>query len=686
MSRTLGKYIGWYILALSLGVACERNTPEHPAFFDPVFRHADSLEYRGDQWSVAYVDSMFSVFAGTPGPLDQFRRYDFLASHEGYGRHDYAASNRFIDSMLLVSKPFAQDPHYMDRYGQALLEKGNVLISLGQNDEAFAYFLKGKALSDQFPDSCYFSSQFNEQLGLIAYTQHKFADAIVYFLASLDKLSDCRSHDPYSSFQKQQGQLDNIGLCYGELGKYDSALYYFQRTLDYLGRGEAQYREPGQLAFIAEAKALVNGNRSEIYDKMGDYVREGTAIRASILPAGNHFDNGILSLAELNLRHLGRLDTARQQLALARQQLDTMHHEVEDELMWRRLTWQYYDTTHNLSLAYPAYQSYVHLRDSLVKARQDLSQRDVKHEFDKLERQHQLEQLQDKNVLQRDYLLIAIGFATLSVVILLLIWWNWRRSGRNLRIIGLHNKHLELTLESLEQRNRDYDHLFKMVAHDLRNPIAGISGITNLLGESERINEEDRQMLALIQHSCSQLLRLIHELLESKSNPETRRMSMSWCDMSALLEECVALLQVKAEEKRQQIKLSGLSSATLLADRNKMWRVLNNLLTNAIKFSPEKSVIRVSALRQEHNLLITVTDQGIGIPEDMREKIFDAFGGARRSGTQGEQSFGLGLSICRQIVEAHGGSIWFDSEPGQGTTFYVTLPMPMIVEEAEAAV
>jgi signal transduction histidine kinase len=627
---------------------------------------------------------MFAVFGGTPGPLDLYRRYDFLAAHEGYGKHDYAASNRYVDSMLLESKPFAGDPHYMDRYGAALLQKGSVLIALGQNDQALSYYHEGKDLADQFPDSCYYSSQFSEQLGLVEYAQHKYAGAIPYFLTSLDKLSGCRSHNPYLNFQAEQGQLDNIGLCYGGLDKYDSALYYYRRTLDLLDRGRTQFRDPGQLGFIAEARALVNGNMGTIYEKQGDYVREEAAIRASILPRGNLFDNGILDLIDLNMHHLGHLDLAWQLLGQARNQLDTQHHEASDELAWRRLRWQYFDTTGDLAKAYPAYQSYVRLWDSLVKARQELSQIDVNREMETLERKHQLVQLKDKNVLQRNYLIIAVGFSVLVLAILLLIWWNWRRSGRNLRIIGLHNKHLELTLESLEQRNRDYDHLFKMVAHDLRNPIAGISGITSLLGESERISDEDRQMLALIQHSCSQLLGLIHELLESKSNPETRRLSMSWCDMSALLEECVALLQVKAEEKRQQIKLSGLGSAMLLADRNKMWRVLNNLLTNAIKFSPERSVIRVSAVRRDNSLLLTVTDQGIGIPEDMREKLFDAFGGARRSGTQGEQSFGLGLSICRQIVEAHGGSIWFDSEPGQGTTFYVTLPMPVIVEEAEA--
>jgi signal transduction histidine kinase len=573
----------------------------------------------------------------------------------------------------------------MAKYGMALIRKGEVLISLGQYDHAFQYFHEGKLLSEQHPDSCSFAARFNGELGDVSYKQRRFADAIVYYLAALDELSDCHSGNPFENFQAHQGQLDNIGLCYDERGLRDSALYYYRLALEYIAAGEKRFREPGQLGFIREARALVNGNMSNVFDELGDYTREEQAIRASMLPRGNLFDNGVLSLADLDIHHLGRFEDARQLLDQARSALDTQHIESTDELMWRRLQWQYLDTTGNIPAAYRAYRDYVHLHDSLLKAQQELGRVDMKKEFEAQERQEQLGLLRESNALERNYLFIALGFSILAVVIILLIWWNWRRSRRDLRVIGLHNKHLELTLETLEQRNRDYDHLFKMVAHDLRNPIAGISGITTLLGESERLTEEDRQMLALIHHSCAQLLGLIHELLESKANPESRKLSMSWCDMGSLLEECVSLLQIKAEEKRQTIKLSKVTASMVLVDRNKMWRVLNNLLTNAIKFSPEKSVIRVAASKRENSLLISVADSGIGIPEDMRPRIFDAFTGAGREGTQGEQSFGLGLSICRQIVEAHGGNIWFESDMGHGTTFFVTLPMPIIVEEPAIA-
>jgi signal transduction histidine kinase len=93
-----------------------------------------------------------------------------------------------------------------------------------------------------------------------------------------------------------------------------------------------------------------------------------------------------------------------------------------------------------------------------------------------------------------------------------------------------------------------------------------------------------------------------------------------------------------------------------------------------MKFSPEGSVINVALLDRQDTVLISVADHGIGIPENLRNQVFSMFTDAKRPGTSGEQSFGLGLAISRQIVEAHEGKIWFESNAGAGTTFYVELP------------
>ena len=102
---------------------------------------------------------------------------------------------------------------------------------------------------------------------------------------------------------------------------------------------------------------------------------------------------------------------------------------------------------------------------------------------------------------------------------------------------------------------------------------------------------------------------------------------------------------------------------------------MNNLIVNAIKFSPEGSPIKIECRKWENKVLVTISDAGLGIPDEIQNKIFDPFTSARRTGTQGEKPFGLGLYICKQIIEAHEGKIWLDSEAGKGTTFFVELPV-----------
>ncbi len=110
-------------------------------------------------------------------------------------------------------------------------------------------------------------------------------------------------------------------------------------------------------------------------------------------------------------------------------------------------------------------------------------------------------------------------------------------------------------------------------------------------------------------------------------------------------------------------------------DNEKMWRVISNLIANVIKFSPHGAVIEVRLTEKPGYAVVEVEDHGLGIPEEVKDKVFDMFTEARRTGTAGEKSFGMGLAISKQIVQAHGGKIWFESKPGKGTTFFVELPL-----------
>jgi signal transduction histidine kinase len=211
----------------------------------------------------------------------------------------------------------------------------------------------------------------------------------------------------------------------------------------------------------------------------------------------------------------------------------------------------------------------------------------------------------------------------------------------------------------------------KVVAHDLRNPISGITAIATMMLESGRLGNDDRTMLELIKNSSETSTELVSDLLQIHTHAE--EMTKELIDLRELINKCVNLLYLKADAKGQRI-VTQLQQAAIFANPQKIWRVMSNLISNAIKFSSTGAVINVKLEALENKVRIRVEDHGIGIPDKLKDKVFDMFTEARRTGTAGEQTFGLGLAISRQIIEAHGGTIWFESSPGKGSTFYIELP------------
>ncbi len=262
----------------------------------------------------------------------------------------------------------------------------------------------------------------------------------------------------------------------------------------------------------------------------------------------------------------------------------------------------------------------------------------------------------------------------------MLILFTWQKSKNNLKIlanlnttINEQNKTLENALTELKLNSQEKDRILRAVAHDLRNPIGGIASLTSIMAD-DSYDEEQKEMISLIRETSKNSLELINEILEAANNgPEKTNKELT--EINGLINHSVELLRFKALEKQQQINLEPLQQPEeLYISSEKIWRVINNLITNALKFSPAGSVVFVKITDMGGEVEIAVKDNGIGIPDKFKNTVFNMFTDAKRPGTAGEKSFGLGLSISRQIVENHKTKIWFDSLENIGTTFYVRLP------------
>lgn len=232
------------------------------------------------------------------------------------------------------------------------------------------------------------------------------------------------------------------------------------------------------------------------------------------------------------------------------------------------------------------------------------------------------------------------------------------------------------------------DDVLSVVSHDLRNPIAaihaGASTMLRRLSTGAPPEPLQRRSLELIQRTALRMDRLIEDLLDaSRIEAHELRLSSSPQDTGRLIGEVVEIEQLLAAKKSIALSVSVAEPLPLvLGDRDRLHQVLANLIGNAIKFTPEGGSIAAGAASLGDAVCFSVTDTGPGIPEGDLPHVFDRFWQARSTAGFG---VGLGLAICKGIVEAHGGRIWATSRPGGGATFSFTIPAAGAGRAREAA-
>jgi len=283
-------------------------------------------------------------------------------------------------------------------------------------------------------------------------------------------------------------------------------------------------------------------------------------------------------------------------------------------------------------------------------------------------------ELQAENKLRSVY---ATGFTiivALFVLIFFLIFRNLKKSQKNTLETTAKNKQLQQTLSELELVNQNYIRVMRVMAHDLKNPLSGITGIVSVVLEENELSDENKYMLRLIETTGNNSMVMIDELLTSGLADANEPLVKQQTDITALLYDSVELLRFKAGEKQQELLFEH-DHTPIIADINteKIWRVFNNIIVNAIKFSPVGGTIVVD-IKLDESIIISVADNGIGIPFDQKNNIYEMFTTAKRVGTDGEKPFGLGLSISKKIIEMHNGRIWFENRQDSGTIFYIELP------------
>jgi signal transduction histidine kinase/ligand-binding sensor domain-containing protein len=279
-------------------------------------------------------------------------------------------------------------------------------------------------------------------------------------------------------------------------------------------------------------------------------------------------------------------------------------------------------------------------------------------------------------VVQAHFYETKIFYVTVSIVLLLITYgiYRWRMRSISARQMELERLVEERT-KNLTEANNAKSQLLSFVAHDLKTPLITINSIAQEIKRFE-VDKHFRGYLDLVEQNSKRIVTLISEILNITAIETGKfQFKLEPINIADIAGMVVDGYQIQAQRKDQQLKYSveGHEQCTVLADSGKMQEAMENLVSNAIKYSPRGAEITVNVVRSNGTVRFTVNDQGPGITAQEKEQLFKKFTVLSAKPTGGEIATGLGLAIVKEIIEAHKGRIFVESEPPKGSTFIIEL-------------
>jgi len=629
--------------------------------------------------TLAYLNKLLQNKQLTP--LSKFKLYNGICTYYYLGVKNFPKADLYADSMIMVMEQ--SDPEkYAKELALGYYSKGDVLFSLGEFDESFKYYYRAKNVMLVQKDNCV-SSDYSYRIGMVLYKQGKYADAGYFFSQGFEESIACKQD--FSQIFRRQELLNNAALSYAKQNKLDSALQFYNKALTFIHQNDTLVAHK---VMFDIARGVVFGNMGGLYVKQKNFKQGEEFLQKSIainIKPGHENNDAALTQVKLVRLYLETQQLSKAGLTLADLRKSITQTKLAEATMnYHQLMATYLAQTGEKELAFAHLLRFTKMQDSTQQQLNKLKATDINERFRNLESLNEIGYLKREREVQNMYLYIVAIFSVMTIAIILLIYFYWKKSKKNVKAltglndeVNLQRQHLETALVELEKSDKEKDRILRAVAHDLRNPISGVVSLTTLMLEDDQ-KEEDREKHQLIKDTCVGTLNLINELIEaaenqSKDQAVAKRTNI---DLVALVANAIELLQFKAQEKKQIIQFNATGTALMVnVDGEKILRVVNNLISNAIKFSYEQAHIWVEISIANESVRVQVKDKGIGIPVAIQENVFQTFTKAKRSGTQGERSYGLGLSISKQIINAHNGEIGFEGGADEGTVFYFTLPL-----------
>lgn len=633
----------------------------------------------GSQKAIASLDSFMGTLKSR-NIHDSILYFKFMKvlSHRDSTMNEAALA--YTDSLLGLFGPLHVRRENPIEYSKALLLKGDDLLKQKQHYQAYRNYYHGKSFLTSVGEICE-CARYSSRIANLSYKEENYYQAIEYWRQELKELAKCREPENFQlEFIEKQGSMRNIGIAYLLLNEPEKALDYFNQASRFIDGHAGRF--PREQNFIRFARIVILRHRAEAYALKGDNRTAERLIRQCLV-----HDPTIewsIDVERESRQILAQIYVDLHEYDKAQAQLDTLIRlpgaaaNASAGSLYQALKASVAYGRGDFKEAGKLLMDRLETERTAKLQRNAESRNNVGHMLQQVQREYETELAAEKDARKTLILRFSVAISSALAVIIYLIWRNARKRAANLRavtqlneVITQSNVALQDTVNALEESEVEKEKMLRIVAHDLRNPIAAMISGADVLFMDQMPTEEQAMLVNAIQQSGQLAFGLIGQILQS--DPGRKKISKSEEDLAEIVQSCIDMLSYKGKEKKQTIHYDY-EQAIVPVDREKIWRVFSNLLSNAVKFSPSESAINVNLQKRSNLTLLSIQDHGIGIPDELKGHIFLSTTDARRVGTAGEQSFGIGLSICKQIVEAHGGRIWFESVTGIGTTFFVELP------------
>ncbi|NNJ88797.1 MAG: tetratricopeptide repeat protein [Eudoraea sp.] len=628
---------------------------------DPV--HIDLLNDLGKELRFYAVDSLL-ILSKEALKLSQKAEYELGQSKSYLGMGNYysdkgtrvAAINNYTKALILAknSEDCALTLRVMNNLASEYSYKGDYA-------KALHMFLDGIDLAEE-KNELEMLSILNENIAGLYASQNDFDQALEFY-EKVKKLNDEIADEVNTG-----KTLSNIASLYADMGKLDYAMFSINRSISIL----EDHKIMDWLAYAYEIKGKVYLKQQK-YQWALYWYRQGELLHEDLEDDRGKIDlyNG---MAEAYFGQ--KKDSLSQKYALDAYDISNRIQFLEGTQKCARTLYNINKNKKQFEKALAFHEIYQSLTDTLHRNenKKSLTLLKTRAEYDQ-QKIALIEENQKALAKQRGLIYAGIIVMVIFAIITFFIKRAENIQKRLNKELQAKKEKLEIQEAALTDSNETKTKLFSIIGHDLRGPIGALQGLLQMFTDGEMNKTEFFDFIPKLKNDIDHIYFTLNNLLTwGNSQMHGSKIKPSVVTLESLVDENINLLSEVADSKSIKI-ISELTGNTLVwSDSNQIDIVVRNLISNALKFTPNNGMITIKALEKDDLWEVSVRDTGVGMDKMTVEKLFKKNANITTYGTNNEKGTGLGLSLCKEMIEKNGGSIWVESTLRKGSTFFFTLP------------